>query len=720
MKTNENIISAEGKQVLLAKIAELEALLQQFVVMGSVETIAPTAKSVDAEPPARKGWITFAPTNQLSQRDPRWADIDLDGVAGGRTIGDWFCLGVVYNMMARHWGVTEMLPDAFHSHLRQIGGMSEEFILAHALRIAFPEQVESVAVGTGGRNWMVWDKHPETVVKMMDWIDAGIPVPVRVDSNPATSKIDQHWVLVTGYVGDDIYAVDPIDGALIRVNIKYGKILETLFYRKKDTLAPTDREEDAPEGGMRLTPKPPADPRPLLIDVSHHQPKDLIDFERLKAQGVVGVFVRMSYGDRLDRHAGNHISRAKNAGLLVGGYHFLDARKDIETQAMLFREQLGGWELELPPAIDVEAVPSLGIPLPTETQVEQCAGILRQVRPRIIIYTSKRFYDQVSDNNFGCDLWLAAYTNLEPILPNAWRDEGWTFWQFSEKGEFAGYPRHLDVNRFQGDSEALDEYLKASKGTEKSIALPPPPMENGMNINPDLPHCDPSHTNALKGLDWVRFRYDNVAEKVAEYDETIERNVQKGLSVLLVVDVQDAGNLAVRYAKYGAKVGYELPFDKSLADICAKIRQASPDSPIILGGIAGTLTEKISFLQKIGDLPVDGVGLSAFGYYGSVQSPGQNAGTLDQLFNQLSTSLPDVKWWITEIGVSDVAADERHIARYYEDLHLAMGQFSTRCSVIMWDGWCDGMGNSGIVDNAGEKKRHLFSAFKNVRDGNGQ
>ncbi len=713
MMDNLYKISTEGKQALLAKIAELEALLRQFEVADGVVSPVPVAKSVGVEA-VRKGWITFAPENQLSQRDPRWADIDLDGVAGGRTIGEWFCLGVVYNMMARHWGITEMLPDAFHAHLRQMGGMDAEFILAHALRIAFPEQVESVAVGEGGRNWLVWNRDPQMVVKIMDWVDAGIPVPVRVDSDPSPNEA-QHWVLVTGYVGDDIYAIDPIDGALIRVNIRYGKALEALFYRQKEAPIPIEPPTEERHGGMRLTPQPPADPRAWLIDVSHHQPKDLIDFAQLKAEGVTGVFVRICYGDKVDSHAGNHISRAKNAGLLVGGYHFLDARKDIESQAMLFREQLAGWALDLPPAIDVEAVPSYGIPLPTEGQVAEFAGILRQVRPHTLIYTSKRFYDQVSDNNFGCDLWLAAYTNLEPLLPRAWRDEGWTFWQFSESGEFAGYSGHLDVNRFRADFESLEEYLKVGKAVIKSVEMPPPTVQFGMNINPDLPHCDPSHTNVLKGLDWVRFRYDNVAEKVAEYDETIERNVQKGLSVLLVVDRVNAGTIAHRYAQYGDKVAYELPFGENLAEICAGIRQASPHSPMIVD--AG---DNLSQLAQLDSLPVDGVGVSAFGFYGSVQSPGQNAGTFNQLFRQLQTALPNVQWWLTSIGVADGQADERHVARYFEDLFEAIQENAGRCTVLMWDGWCDGMGNSGIVDNAGEKKRHLFSAFKNVRDGNGQ
>jgi hypothetical protein len=160
--------------------------------------------------------------------------------------------------------------------------------------------------------------------------------------------------------------------------------------------------------------------------------------------------------------------QAQNAGLLVGGYHYLDVRDNIQAQANTFIGELAKWQLDLPPAIDVEEyynkdLQKTIIPLPNEAQLAEFIQHVKKVRSRLMIYTSKHYYDRVSKQHFDCDLWLAAYTNLEPVLPDAWKNEGWTMWQFTTMPRFDDYEHPLDTNRFMGDLNDLKSYIKEGR-----------------------------------------------------------------------------------------------------------------------------------------------------------------------------------------------------------------------------------------------------------------
>ena len=60
-----------------------------------------------------------------------------------------------------------------------------------------------------------------------------------------------------------------------------------------------------------------------VVDVSEYQPTT-IDFEDLKNNGVKAVIVRLGHGTTQDKNAASHLARAKQAGLLVHGYHYYE------------------------------------------------------------------------------------------------------------------------------------------------------------------------------------------------------------------------------------------------------------------------------------------------------------------------------------------------------------------------------------------------------------
>ena len=256
-----------------------------------------------------------------------------------------------------------------------------------------------------------------------------------------------------------------LDQYLKRGAGQLAKEPETGTYMTEGAEAPPGYYDEDPfnEDENPITDLLPVEPA-LLIDISHFQAADF-PFEQLKAEGVKGVYVRLSYGDRVDQQSNIHLSRAKQAGMLTGGYHFLDGRKDIDGQFDVFQNKLADWGLDLPPVIDVEEVPSLGLPLPQAWQVERFATRLKIIRPHSMIYTSKHQYDRVSNDSFGCDLWVAHWETDgpldEPVLPNAWVDKGWKLWQYTDQSGFQSYQKGLDVNRFNGNLADLTRWARS-------------------------------------------------------------------------------------------------------------------------------------------------------------------------------------------------------------------------------------------------------------------
>jgi len=188
----------------------------------------------EVEPPPPPGPIqpdVLIDVEPLSQRDARWGGKILGQNTGhGVTIGKFGCLMVAYNVMGRHMGLTARHPDLENDHFVRMGAFSAQFIQPGALRTAYPSRVEYHSYMTRG--------NPQMRQKVREWLDAGIPVPARVDFHPDTLPEDQHWVLLVGYTGDaEFWMMDPWVGDIATVNSRYGivgsDVLEAIFYKPK-------------------------------------------------------------------------------------------------------------------------------------------------------------------------------------------------------------------------------------------------------------------------------------------------------------------------------------------------------------------------------------------------------------------------------------------------------------------------------------------------------
>lgn len=212
--------------------------------------------------------------------------------------------------------------------------------------------------------------------------------------------------------------------------------------------------------------------RALGCDVSHWQGK--INFERMLEAGASFVFLKASQATWTDRCFVENYRTAKQAGLLVGMYHYLDWSVPSGQQARYFAGLVADYPPDIEPVIDYEerrnapnrlaAVSALNAFIQT---VEDLIGQL------CVIYTSPGYWREYGDTYDGWrkyPLWIAHYGVTRPTVPAPWED--WLFWQYTDKGDGALYgveSKQIDLNWFNGTVEQLQQRYQSN-----SVALPPP------------------------------------------------------------------------------------------------------------------------------------------------------------------------------------------------------------------------------------------------------
>ncbi|MCA9935053.1 MAG: C39 family peptidase [Ardenticatenaceae bacterium] len=305
-------------------------------------------------------------------------------------------------------------------------------------------------------------------------------------------------------------------------------------------------------------------------------------------------------------------------------------------------------------------------------------------------------------------------------------------------------------------------------------------LERGMNINPDAPNSNPMDNDDLKGLEWVRFVFklaardnpterDDIQKAFAQYDTIVRKYNAMGVNSLIVLNQETvwgrapwAGNndwsgygddlaavasqIAKRYRRYGEKVAYEIwnegdlpnnpasvfvppaQFATVLKKVAAAIRAESPQSPLVFGGLATGPQQGIDYLKACkqalnGPWPVDAIGVHPYGRY-ATKAPfdwGSHFGTLGEAFEMYRNQIPDIPFWITEIGVaadSEIGpANYPQIGDYIKDVYKHVEQrYTDLVPVIIWFAWSDWMRNAGIVRHDGQRKDHVYAAFRAMRN----
>jgi hypothetical protein len=306
----------------------------------------------------------------------------------------------------------------------------------------------------------------------------------------------------------------------------------------------------------------------------------------------------------------------------------------------------------------------------------------------------------------------------------------------------------------------------------------PPPLtrlQTGMNVNPDAPHSNPYQDDTFKGLDWARFvfkaaaRHRDIAAGFVQYDPIIRAYADQGVSSLIILnqetvwanapwsDNQDwqsyansladaAGKIGSHYAALGDRVAYQIwnegdlpnnpasvfvPPDRFallLRAVTTALRAAAPRSKIIFGGMATGPDHTIDYWRRCqaalgGTLLVDALAVHPYGRW-ATKAPfdwGSHFPPLRDAFDRYKAAFPTMPIWITEMGVADDnpigPQYYQTIGEYIRDVYKYVGERDARqVPVLIWFAWSDLMRNAGIVDSQGNRKPHVYDAFRAVRN----
>ena len=186
------------------------------------------------------------------------------------------------------------------------------------------------------------------------------------------------------------------------------------------------------------------------IDVSYWQ--GTIDWQKVAGAGYAFAYVRISHGVSADTCGHRNLTAARDAGLRVGAYHYLEAHLPAEPQAAAFLELLGGDPDDLPPVLDLES-PKEGLDAGA-----RALAFLRAVEAatgqRPMVYTglevSGRCHLERTPELADWPLWVAHWTSRpEPRLPAPWTS--WQVWQRSNALVVPGIRGTVDLDVARAD-----------------------------------------------------------------------------------------------------------------------------------------------------------------------------------------------------------------------------------------------------------------------------
>jgi lysozyme len=208
---------------------------------------------------------------------------------------------------------------------------------------------------------------------------------------------------------------------------------------------------------------------PQGMDIYHN---DDISWDELTPH-IQFVYCKCSQGATYkDPMFTTNVSAAKNKSLLAGAYHFLTFQDSAQSQANNFLG--GGFDFSaagtLPPALDVEW--QVGSDDADTNQLNQyitdnktaCVQIITdwlnivstQTGRTPVIYTAKSFWNEYFSGitQFGGHpLWIAAYQQQQPGLPQGWTN--YAIWQYNDNATIPGSSGGLDLDIFNGNLDEL-------------------------------------------------------------------------------------------------------------------------------------------------------------------------------------------------------------------------------------------------------------------------
>lgn len=196
----------------------------------------------------------------------------------------------------------------------------------------------------------------------------------------------------------------------------------------------------------------------LGCDVSQWQ--GAIDFVKMRAAGASFVFIKASQSAWADKNFDVHYRRAKDIGLIVGIYHYLDWSVGAESQARKFSQLVREYPTDIEPVVDYEERRLVPGPARAAAELRRFLAVVKEETGRTcMIYTSPGYWREFGNNSQEWTyypLWVAHYGVSAPVVPQPWTT--WAIWQFTSKGDGAKYgvsSKQVDLDYFCGTRDDL-------------------------------------------------------------------------------------------------------------------------------------------------------------------------------------------------------------------------------------------------------------------------
>lgn len=180
------------------------------------------------------------------------------------------------------------------------------------------------------------------------------------------------------------------------------------------------------------------------LDVSHHQGE--VDWQKVSKTKFKFVYLKATEGESFkDKRFLQNYAQAKQAGLVVGGYHFWTFCKTAEEQIKNIKETVPHSMEDLVPAIDIESAYACGV----EKHPERVTADVQKMNSKIleaygtlpVIYTTREFvkvHPEILE--FQNVFWLRSL-----IGPPLYKKK-WGVWQYYNGAKVSGITGPVDVN----------------------------------------------------------------------------------------------------------------------------------------------------------------------------------------------------------------------------------------------------------------------------------
>lgn len=267
----------------------------------------------------------------------------------------------------------------------------------------------------------------------------------------------------------------------------------------------------------------------LIHDISHWQGDLRTYWQMFKDKGCKAVIIKATEGLAFYSIFREHAEQAKAAGFLLGTYHYwrhqiinleggLVACDPIRQAEVYYNwVQKTGIQMDLPPALDVEGGNN---PILIAAPIERFLRHTETLWGRTpIVYSSPTILgSRLGNPDWGrYPLWLAHYTTEDKInVPKPWTN--WTIWQFSDRITYdktnsngvVVSRKPIDHNWFNGDLNALHNFIKSTGGTVSTVEPQPAPTIPPIELPVDSPAVTDKDIADLKARmnrtvdDWLK------------------------------------------------------------------------------------------------------------------------------------------------------------------------------------------------------------------------